>query len=80
MQGDEQAGDWHTTCLHAPSRVCPPQAQMGAKALRKAAQEAEERASQEAARAAEAERAARVQAVLGAGVRPQWHGLRKHEW
>lgn len=62
-------------CLPALS-----QAQIHAKELRQAAQEAEERAAQEAARRAAAEEQRRVQAVLRQGAPPQWHGLRKHDW
>lgn len=53
---------------------------MSAKALRRAAQEAEERAAHEAGRRAEAEQAARVQAVLRQGMPRSSFGLRKHDW
>ncbi len=53
---------------------------MSAKALRRAAQEAEERAAVEAARRAEQEHSRRVQEALRQGGPQQWHGLRKHEW
>lgn len=56
------------------------QAQMSAKALRRAAQEAEERAAVEAAHRAEQEHSRRVQDALRQGPPQQWHGLRKHEW
>lgn len=53
---------------------------MSAKALRRAAQEAEERAAVEAAHRAEQEHSRRVQDALRQGPPQQWHGLRKHEW
>ena len=53
---------------------------MSAKALRRAAQEAEERAAVEAARRAEQEHSRRVQEALRQGGPQQWHGLGKHEW
>lgn len=56
------------------------QAQIAAKQLRKAAQEAEERAAQEAERQREAQYKQRVAAVLQQGPPAQWHGLRKHDW
>lgn len=56
------------------------QAQVAAKQLRKAAQEAEERAALEAERRREAQYEQRVAAVLQHGPPAQWHGLRKHEW
>lgn len=56
------------------------QAQIAAKQLRKAAQEAEERVAQEDERQREAQYKQRVAAVLQQGPPAQWHGLRKHDW
>ena len=57
-----------------------PQAQMSAKQLWRAAEEAEERVAVEAARRAEVAYVGRVQAVVQQPPPTQWHGLRKHEW